>query len=847
MYSWLQEAVSEKREVVTASRRLARELRNAFDHRQVAAGYRSWLTPAVFSWHDWLGRQLDRVAQPAELPQVIDAASSTLIWERCLQQRIPDGLPGFEGLVRQASQSWLRIQEWNISVAELHKAARSQDERIFADAARDYQQRLSDNRWIDAGGKVALVSQLLDAGKMTPSTHLTFAGFDRVSPGVRQLMGVLERTGTTVQFAPPSTNNSKPGVASFDHVDAELRAAGAWARCQLDENAAAKVAIVVPGLESGAADSTRLIREGLVPGWQYGGPEFASAANVSYGRKLSEYPAISIALLALRWASQPLDSRQISLLLRSRCLASDVTTGRSRLEIELRCHPDRHWLPEDFTRVFTGCEESEDAKRFLESVATLAQVRAGKNERLRPGEWVRKIDALLTSLHWPGPASLDSEEFQLVNRWRELLNEYARIEVVSPLVNFGEVVRRLVAMSADILYQPDSGPGIVQVLGILEATGMEFDHVWVSGMDSSQWPPASTPARFISLPLQRRHRMPDATPGDTLEFARQVLRGFAASGKQCIFSSVTAKDDLELAPTSILDELDGVQVEQPRDSGWYAKTLAIPNGLPIESNDPIPPVGAHEKIRGGAYTVQRQYTEPFGAFVHGRLGVRTLETIAAGLSPSARGNIIHNALHNLLAARPSQDEVSGWSTEERRQRIGSAVDASLAEHGKSADAVLRRILRLERGRLLRLLENFVVAESNRVPFEVADVERKFDYNKFGIELGLRVDRIDRLADGKLLVIDYKTGIPKHFLDRSGALTDLQLVVYADALQEEVGGLALINIDSRTIDSRGAGAGGSWSKQYSDDWPETLQLWRAEVHRVVKEMAAGDGRLNFRFQ
>ncbi len=846
MYSWLQEAVSENREVVTASRRLARELRNAHDRAQQAAGYQSWLTPAIFSWHDWLSRQLDRVQQPAGLPRIIDAASSTLIWERCLQRQVPDGLPGFGGLVRQAAQSWLRVQEWNIPLAELSEAARGQDERIFAEAAQDYWQRLRDNNWIDGGGKVNLVSRLLDEGTILPSTYVTFAGFDRVSPGVRQVMASLERSGAAVNFAPLPKNGARAGLVSFDRVDAELRAAGAWARCQLDEHPAAKIAIVVPMLESSAAESTRLIREGLVPGWQYGGPEFASAANVSYGRKLSEYPAIWIALLALRWASQALNSREISLLLRSRCIAGDTTTGRSRLELELRGHPDRQWLPEDFVRVFKGRESSEDTIRFLECVTALAQVRAEGGERLKPGEWVKKIDALLTSLRWPGPASLESDEFQLVNRWRELLNECARIEVVSPRVDFGEIVRRLISMSADTLYQPEAGPGVVQVLGILEATGIEFDHVWVSGMDASQWPPASTPSRFIPLPLQRRYRMPDATPGDTLDFARQVLRGFAASGEQCVFSSVTTKDDLELTPTSILDELDCLPMAPPDDPGWYVKALAAADELPLESDDPIPPVGPNEKIRGGAYTVQRQYLEPFGAFVYGRLGVRTLETIAAGLSPSVRGNIIHNALHNLLASRPSQDEIIGWTADERQRRVGSAVDAALAEHSRSADSVLMRILSLERGRLLQLLESFVVAETNRVPFTVADVERKVDYKKFGVELGLRVDRIDRLADGRLLVIDYKTGIPKHFLDRAGALTDLQLVVYADALQEEVGGLALINIDSRIIDSRGAGAGGSWSKKYTDEWTETLHLWQAEVHQALKGIAAGDARLNRSF-
>ncbi|MGI9206214.1 MAG: PD-(D/E)XK nuclease family protein [Woeseiaceae bacterium] len=846
MYSWLQEAVAEQGEVVTASRRLARELRDAYNRQQVTAGRRSWLTPTILSWHDWLSCQLERVRQPAELPRIIDPASSALVWERCLREHCPDGLPGFGSLVRQAIQSWVRSEEWRIPVTELRVSARSQDERVFAEAAQDYRRCLADNNWIDAGGKSDLVGQLLVSGSIVPSPHITFAGFDRVSPAVRQMMTVLKQSGAIVVTAPDPSNAGTSTLASFEHAEAELRAAGAWARVRLDEDSVAKIAIVVPGLESGSAGITRLVREGLVPGWQYGAPEFSSAANVSYGRRLAEYPAVSIALLVLRWAYEPLSSREISPLLRSRCLVSDAVAGRSRLEIELRDHPDRYWLPEDFLRVFGSDDAADDAKRFLQCVSTLADLRSSHGERLQPGEWVRRIDTLLTSLQWPGPASLESDEFQLVNRWRELLNEFARIEIVAPLVDLGEVVRRLGSMAADILYQPESGPGIVQVLGVLEATGMEFDHVWVCGMDSSQWPPASTPTRFISLSLQREYRMPDATPTDTLEFARQVLRGFAASARHCVFSSVTSSNELELTPTSLLDELDCVEIDQIEDPGWYARNLAAADALPVELDDPAPPIGAHERIRGGAYTVQRQFTEPFSAFVHGRLGVRLLEKFAPGLSTGLRGNIVHDALHNLLASRPSQDEIVDWTEKERLQRIGSAVDASLAAHVRYADSALRRIIRLERGRLLQLLENFLSAETKRTPFAVAEVERRVAYKKFGIELGLRIDRVDRLADGSLLVIDYKTGIPKHFLDRNGNLTDLQLVVYADALADHVGGLALMNIDSRTIESKGAGAGGAWSPKNADEWDQTLHSWRTVVHRVIEEIAAGDVRVNRSF-
>ena len=112
-----------------------------------------------------------------------------------------------------------------------------------------------------------------------------------------------------------------------------------------------------------------------------------------------------------------------------------------------------------------------------------------------------------------------------------------------------------------------------------------------------------------------------------------------------------------------------------------------------------------------------------------------------------------------------------------------------------------------------------------------------------MRLRLRLDRLDRLADGSLLVIDYKTGQPKNLLNRDGDPLDLQLVVYADALEDVVGGLALINIDSRSISYKGTGGSSEWDEQRRDAWPERRAAWKEDVQHALGEIAAGDVRAN----
>ena len=99
-------------------------------------------------------------------------------------------------------------------------------------------------------------------------------------------------------------------------------------------------------------------------------------------------------------------------------------------------------------------------------------------------------------------------------------------------MTFGEVLVRLRTMAAETLFQPESDGAIVQVLGPLEAAGMQFDRLLITGLSAGSWPPPARPLALLSRELQRRFGMPDAEPEDTLDYARRVLTrlfGSAAS------------------------------------------------------------------------------------------------------------------------------------------------------------------------------------------------------------------------------------------------------------------------------------------------------------------------------
>ncbi len=838
MYEWLTDALQGPSTVVTANRRLARVLQEEFTHRQLRAGVTAWQSPEIRAWHDWLPDLLLKASNQAALPTRINQHQSQLLWERCLGKEIGDSATGITNLVRLARDAWQRLADWRVGIRELARSAQSDDQRLFAAAAGRYLGILEREGWVDDAGLPALADALIRSGRIPVDRRVTFAGFDRERPAVVSIQAAFAESGCIVESAPVPKMATDINLQCHESAEAELRAAGAWARERLEAGATPKIAIIAGDLEQQAERKTRLVRESLVPGWQYGDTALAQSVNVSYGRRLIDYPAISIALLAMKWLARDLASGDIGHLLRTPMLGSPGMGGRARLELRLRRLPDRDWSPSMLTSALRGNDDCAAATEWLALVASISKLRRGLRKNAAPAEWAVYIDETLSTLRWPGVETLDSFDFQLVNRWRDLLNDLARLDLVSPVMSLEGALRRLEIMASDTVFQPESTQTAVQLIGPLEAAGAEFDAIWISGLTAARWPPAGNPSALISRRLQKQSGMPDAEPADTVAYARQVLTRLAGSATDVVCSYPLTEDDAEQTPSELLQSLDPKTQVARQDPDWHAIELSRMATSRVVA-DSVPPISQGEQVSGGAGTIQRQLVEPLAAFIVGRLGVNVLQTQAVGIPAPLRGNMIHDALYKLYLDKPSRSDIAGWSDADLSGRIASAVDFAFGRHERNTDPVLLQLLAIERQRISGLLRQFVNEDGARGDFAIASVEHEEAFEESGVRLKLRVDRIDRLADDTVVILDYKTGSTKKFLQSDGMPREIQLVVYASAMQEPVSALALVNIDSREIRFDGAGRG------YTEEqaWQETLGAWKERVRLACEELSRGDVRIN----
>ena len=439
-----------------------------------------------------------------------------------------------------------------------------------------------------------------------------------------------------------------------------------------------------------------------------------------------------------------------------------------------------------------------------------------------------------------GPAIDGAEQrrlYQVLNRWRELLNEFARLGLVAERLSLQAAVARLEAMALETIYQPEDPTAGIHLLGPLEASGLEFDALWIVGLTAAEWPGRGRYSPLIPRQLQVERGMPDATPEDTLEFSATVLNRLLASATDVECSFARTVDGAEQSPTAMLVSPRTEVRPLPAAPGWHACQLRGRNQAVVTNDDPVP-VLCDEKVYGGAAIIDWQLNEPFVAFARGRLGCRELYRQVVGINPPIRGKLLHDALYRLYNHLPDSAALQAESEHALHTRIEAAVTAAAGRWLRNADATLQQLLRLERERTRQLLFDFCREDALRAPFVVSAVEAELIFRRDALVLPLRADRIDRVGAGRLAILDYKTGAPRTLAVRGADVRDRQLFVYARALGDDVAGVALVTLDARTISVSGAGemfTGGA-------DWPSLREIVFAEIDQAVAGLLQGDVRL-----
>ena len=830
--------------VVADSERSARALRLAYNQRRRAEGLSAWPAPGILDFAsfvraEWEGRCLDGRL-------VLNSAQEQALWADIAGREKQLGTL-LEGPRQRLAAMAMQAHELLCSFAprSLRQAARSgwdQDAAAFSDWLAAFDTLCRDDHLLSTSRVPLELISLLQQDP-APRPPLLAAGFDRVLPTQQALFdawGVWQR---------PESGDPARSIHFYRAVDTatELNACAIFCQRQLATHPDSRLLVIAQDIAARRGEMERAFL-------RIGPPGASPLFEFSLGIPLSQVPVARAAHLLLRWLDAPLEESELDWLL-STGFAAAGREDTASLRAFMRALRHRNlqrtrWTLETFTRQSRVSAQPPSA--WVQRMSKARQrVRDLKNRPQAPLDWAALVPRLLQDAGLPGEHRLSSAEFQAYRRWEQALDTCGSLGFDGRRVPWEDFLSALSRTLSETLFSPESSDAPILIMGPAESAGLTADAIWFLGADEDSWPCAGSTHPLLPPQVQREAGMPHATPRNDLELAQAVTARLLTAAPVVCFSFAGQKAEVEARPSRLIAQLAGPP--QPMPAAFALTPVPPPLTVPFQDFSRIP--FPDRAIEGGSSVLTVQSQCPFKAFATFRLGAKTWEPAEAGLTASQRGQLLHAVLHAVWAGPPhgirTLDELRARS--DLTSFVETHVQKVLREEMPAGvrESMPPRYLELEQTRLTRLVTEWLRFESTRLPFTVVETEAPGTANVAGLTLSLRLDRIDRLNDDSLLVIDYKSGNVSPNSWQLPRPDDVQLPLYAGfALDdgEVLGGLVFAKVRTGERSFAGhvgdasatliAGLKGTNALIKAPFTAEQLIDWKECIEQLARDFLAG---------
>ena len=749
--------------VLCVNSRLTRILRARHGELMTARGLTVYPSLNLLTPTQWLDRLTDAwllhgALEPDAVPaQILGDLEERLLWEAAIAElEAEDYLLDTGDAARLAREAFALQVGWSLNVPD---TLATEEYRRYRRWAQGFEARCVAIGALDEARWRQRQARWLQTLPFAAPRRVLLAGFDDITPLLQGLLDTLAGAGATLFRLDDTETESRAGRLEAGDAAEEARFAARWAKARRQRNPSARLAVVVPALDALRPLLVRTFERELHPDAIIAGRhEAIRHYNISLGRPLADTPVVAAALGLLRQLtrSRELDQPALSSLLRSPFWgeADSEATARALFDASLREEglPVLRLADLPWRARARGCPRL--AERLEAALAWLAQ--EGRGRRL-PSAWAEVVLTLLDALGWPGERAVNSAEYQARQSFDEGLEVFARLDRVCGALPWAPALSLLERQMRERVFQTEQVvEAPIQILGPLEAAGQHFDGLWLLGLTDEVWPARAKPNPLLPFRLQAEAGLPRASNAREREYAGRLFRRLIGSAPEVIASHPHHEGERELRPSPLLQALPTLAAETLALAPEPA--APVPAALERITDDRGPALASGERISGGSGVLKAQAANPLWAFARYRLHAKPLAAFVTGPELHHRGTLTHLSLQAFWEKVRTSRALHALTESEREAAIAEAVTTALTQfRGQHPHLFGDTALALERERLANLLRDWLALEARRSPFTVLSHEESHEWRHGALTVRLRLDRLDRLDDGRLLVLDYKTG------------------------------------------------------------------------------------------
>jgi ATP-dependent helicase/nuclease subunit B len=849
--------------ILTSGGRLARQLRHAFRLDRKVKGYAGWLPPKVLSLNTWL-QETWRDSWPEET--LAPPLKILQIWEQTVKDfDLPEGLSADIQLFQLLDETYrVRIRDKVPPLGNVYTTPLILwREKVF----QRFEQRLSEQGFIHPSvlPKKILAPKNIEAGI---SEKILLIGFEFPAPIESDLLQTLKIKWGAVSCLTRAAREPVLSAVSLPDQEEEV----AWLAEQVflaaRQSPLHRIGIVAPNLSQYTPLLSSAFRELIGPSLF----EETGNYNISLGQSLWDHPLTQAGILPLRFFLEG-ESRTLflSLLLSPYYrIWREHQPQLAQADLIWRKHSRDSGLEALFNDLkhqnFSGLSIMNPSEETLTSLLkTLNQPRQGV------AQWVESLSHCWQLLGFPALA-LPGEE-GIYNHLRQILKNLVRDLKTESLdgAHFFAWLKYL--LSQTLINEPGYEQSGIQVLGLIEARGLAFDHLFLAGLSKGSLPqPVRT---FPFLGPEERKLVQGATLISQFDFARVSFSHLKTISSKITLTRPEEEKGDPVPPSPFWPS--------PAEKGernywtvpgkvwsrveWLKQTLQGMRNYPLAhppldiSFSPVPANSTTSETDRDSFpsrfpqvsnlsvtAVETLLACPFKFFAERLLRISPPDEILVGISPLERGETLHKILALITRTLRSRGipltDQKGVETV-----IFQCVHELLNDKASNPHWLVEKVRLIGEGESLSgLLRIWMETEKEHwekgwrwEKEEMSFFDLHFPSWSFSVQG--RIDRLDFNEPlGEACCWDYKTGGIPSSSDINRNFLAPQLPLYLLALK------TMSELQKNSLGGSRAGYIGLKSEGefvMRDPWPEAsaweacLPEWENEIGRIGERLKAND--------
>jgi ATP-dependent helicase/nuclease subunit B len=325
----------------------------------------------------------------------------------------------------------------------------------------------------------------------------------------------------------------------------------------------------------------------------------------------------------------------------------------------------------------------------------------------------------------------------------------------SDFADFAETVMQRMTAAPDAPEHPR-----IAIWGPLEARLQRRDRVILASLNEGSWPRLAAADAFLNRSLRKQLGLPD--PDERVGLSAHDFAQMANAPEVILLRAKRVDDKPAVASrwlwrlrTLAAGGLGGREQAEaalkPKNDHdplvWAAAIRHASDVKPAKMPTPAPPVDKRRLDKFSPSRVVQLIRDPYADYAKRILRLEPLRRVGEDIDARERGTAVHLA-------------VETFEKPDNERAIDDLITDSLKEAGAAPE-----LIELEKPMWLRAGQAYLrwsaQRDHHRVDFATEEKAGiTFDASVGPVRLEAKADRVEKLADGTLAIVDFKTGQPK---------------------------------------------------------------------------------------